>query len=572
MPDVTEPLRHSLLRRQIRRFFRGPENVPEIAHEFVDAVDEAYRQFDVDRLMLERTLELSSNELLQTNTDLRAVLEGLVDWFLRVDREGQILDYRRGKGTALDLPEPLTGKRIQEIHELGGPGGIPEAIERAAEGGEQVLIELDREFGGRERHLHATLLPVHHEQLIVVIQDRSEQRAAAVREKALSARLARSQRLESLGILAGGVAHDLNNILGPLVGYPDLMLEELPPGSPVYEDLVTIRNSGLRAAAVIRDLLTLARRGSHRTEPVDLNEIVREFSGSPVWRELVANRDDLEIGVDLADQVLPVMTSQHHLAQTFLNLMLNACEAIEGPGSVSIRTERRYLDHPVTGYDNVAEGEYVVLRVQDTGRGIEKADLEHIFEPFYTKKKMGRSGTGLGLSVVYACVKDADGYVDVRTDPGSGSEFILYFPAAGLAEVDPETEASVPGGGERILVVDDVPEQREIAARLLESLGYRVATAATGLAALEELRRETYDLVVLDMIMEEGWDGLETFKAIIEACPGQRCLIASGFAENAKVRAAQRLGAGAYLQKPYTVDNLGRAVRAELGRVEAGRA
>ncbi len=563
--------RHSLLRRQIRRFFGGSESVPAMAHEFVDAIDDAYRQFDADRLMLERTLELSSNELLQTNADLRAVLEGLVDWFLRIDAEGQILDYRRGRGTALDLPEPLTGKRIQAIPELSGPGGIPDAIQQATATREQVLIEFDRAFGGRERHLHATLLPVHHEQVIVVLQDRSEQRAAVTREKALSARLARSQRLESLGILAGGVAHDLNNILGPLVGYPDLMLEELPVGSPVYEDLVTIRNSGLRAAAVIRDLLTLARRGTHRAEPVDLNEIVREFRGSPVWRELGSSRAELTVQLELADQVLPVRTSQHHLAQAFMNLVLNACEAIEGSGVVSIRTERRYLDHPVSGYDAVAEGEYVVLRVQDTGRGIEKSDLEHIFEPFYTKKKMGRSGTGLGLSVVYACVKDADGYVDVRTDPGSGSEFVLYFPAAGVAEMDPAVEPSELGGGEWILVVDDVQEQREIADRLLRSLGYQVTTAETGMAALHELRQRGYDLVVLDMIMSEGWDGLETYMAIAEEFPGQRCLIASGFAENAKVREAQRLGAGAYLQKPYTVDNLGLAVRAELVRVEAAR-
>ena len=564
--DEEEQAQHSLLRRQVRRFFGSPDDVPPAAVEFVAAIDEAYRQFDADRLMLERTLELSSDELLQANADLRAVLEGLVDWFLRIDRDGLILDYRRGKGTALELSEPLVG-RLHEIPELAA-SGLSVGIEKALATRRQCLVEFDLDLGQDRRHVHATFLPVHNEQLNVVIQDRSVQKSAVTREKALSARLARSERLESLGILAGGVAHDLNNILGPLVGYPDLMLDDVPEGSRVYNDLLTIRNSGLRAAAVIRDLLTLARRGTHQTELVDLNEIARDFLASPVWRELESSRPELRVEVRLQEDLPPVMASPHHMGQTFMNLALNACEAIDGAGTVRIQTEVRYLDQPVSGYDTVADGEYAVLHVGDSGRGIEKEDLEHIFEPFYTNKKMGRSGTGLGLSVVYASVKDAEGYVDVRTEPGEGSDFVLYLPARPRALTSVLGEASVIGGGESILVVDDVPEQREVAVRLLTRLGYVVTTAENGRSALDLVEDRPFHLIILDMIMEDDFDGLDTYRAIRSRRPDQRCVIASGFAENAKVREAQALGAGAYIQKPYTVDKLGRAVRTELQRAD----
>jgi two-component system, cell cycle sensor histidine kinase and response regulator CckA len=252
-----------------------------------------------------------------------------------------------------------------------------------------------------------------------------------------------------------------------------------------------------------------------------------------------------------------------------MNLTNNAAEAIAKEGTILLRTENRYVDRPIRGYDDVEEGDYVVFSISDTGSGISTADLERIFEPFYTKKAMGRSGTGLGMAVVWGTVKDHHGYIDVQSKEGEGTTFTLYFPvtrkvSAGQGSSDQLREHM--GKGESILVIDDVVEQREIASLLLERLGYRVATAANGREAVDYLKSRPADLIVLDMIMEPDMDGLDTYKKILEVRPGQRAIIVSGFSETDRVREAQRLGVGGYLRKPYAMESISIAIRKELER------
>jgi CheY-like chemotaxis protein len=236
---------------------------------------------------------------------------------------------------------------------------------------------------------------------------------------------------------------------------------------------------------------------------------------------------------------------------------------------VTVGTENRHLDRPLDGYDDMPVGDYVTLTVSDTGGGISAEDLGKIFEPFYTKKVMGRSGTGLGLAVVWGTVKDHGGYIDVWSREGEGSVFTLYFPVTREA-VSAAGEAVLPssyaGRGERILVVDDVPEQRELAMNMLERLGYAVFAVESGEAALAWLGEQEADLVVLDMIMDPGMDGLETYRAILAVRSGQRAIIVSGFSETERVRQTQALGAGAYVRKPYILEKIGLAVRRELDR------
>ena len=215
----------------------------------------------------------------------------------------------------------------------------------------------------------------------------------------------------------------------------------------------------------------------------------------------------------------------------------------------------------------------MVLRVTDRGVGISPRNLERIFEPFFTRKAMGRSGTGLGMAVVWGTVKDHDGYIDVASTEGEGTVFTLYFPASREAVATPapaEPAPSMEGDGERILVIDDIPEQRDIATGILRKLGYAVATVPGGEAALAWLAEERADLLVLDMIMEPGMDGLETYRRIVAEHGPQRAIIVSGFSESDRVRKAQELGAGAYVRKPYRLDAVGRAVRAELDKEPPG--
>ena len=208
---------------------------------------------------------------------------------------------------------------------------------------------------------------------------------------------------------------------------------------------------------------------------------------------------------------------------------------------------------------------YTILRVSDTGVGIDLKDYKRIFEPFYTKKEMGRSGSGLGLAIVYGVVKDHNGYVDVRSEPDKGSDFILYFPATREQAESENSTATDIRGDESILVVDDVMEQRELAATVLGSLGYRVSIAANGQEAIDSLKQGSFDVVILDMIMDPGYDGLDTYGDMIKLNPGQKAIITSGFSETDRVKEAERLGVGKYIRKPYTMQKLGKAIREVLG-------
>ena len=330
-----------------------------------------------------------------------------------------------------------------------------------------------------------------------------------------------------------------------------------------------IMKGGGRAAAIVQDLLTLARRGVHSESVVNLNTIIEEFRKTPEFDNIRFSHPRVLIRTGLAPDLLSIKGSPSHLYKTLMNLLTNAVEAMPRGGTVTLSTVNRNLDRPVQGYDAVREGDYAVLTVSDTGEGIAAADLKHIFEPFYTKKVMGRSGTGLGLAVVWGTVKDHHGYIDVQSEPGKGTAFTLYFPVtreapAVAAEAIPLSEYT--GSDESILVVDDIPEQRELAAGMLGRLNYKVQTAASGAEALEMLKGRPFDLAVLDMIMEPGMDGLDTYRKILEIRPGQKAVIVSGFSETSRVQEAQALGAGEYIRKPYILETLGLAVRRELDR------
>jgi len=249
-----------------------------------------------------------------------------------------------------------------------------------------------------------------------------------------------------------------------------------------------------------------------------------------------------------------------------MNLVSNASEAIEGSGNITISTINRYVDRPSRGYDDVDIGEYIVLSVSDDGPGISSDDLEKIFEPFYTKKVMGRSGTGLGLTVVWNVVQDHKGYIDVDTDV-NGTIFELYFPIT-REEVSGK-DLAIPikdynGSGEMILVVDDVENQRDISCNMLEKLGYKTKAVSSGEEAVEYLKEHSVNLILLDMIMDPGISGCETYERVIKIHPKQKAVIISGFAATDEVKEAQKLGAGDYIKKPVTLKKLGVAVKEEL--------
>jgi len=382
----------------------------------------------------------------------------------------------------------------------------------------------------------------------------------------LEDKLQRVQKMEAMGLMAGGIAHDLNNILSGIVSYPELLLMDLPKDSPLRKPIKTIQESGMRAADVVEDLLTIARGVATGKEALDLNTLVTEYLRSAEHQKLERIHPLTVFKTELDAELLNVTGSASHVKKILMNLIANSSEAIEGKGTVTVSTINRYLDEPLKGYEDVRTGEYVLLSVSDDGSGISPQDLDRIFEPFYTKKVMGRSGTGLGLAVVWNSMQDHDGYINVKSSE-KGTVFELYFPVT-REEVAAEGE-EVPledylGHGEKILVVDDEERQREIASGILTKLGYIAESVSSGEDAIEYVKTNPVDLILLDMVMPKGINGRKTYEEIIKIRPGQKAIIASGYAKTKEVDKAQELGAGKYIKKPYTLPKVGLAVKEEL--------
>jgi signal transduction histidine kinase len=269
----------------------------------------------------------------------------------------------------------------------------------------------------------------HQENLERIIARRSlELEHENMERRRAEARLAKAEQLEMIGTLAGGVAHDLNNILSGVVTYPDLLLMKIPADSPLIKPLQAIRQSGKKAAAIVQDLLTLARRGMSIKETVNLNAVLDTCLSSQEYKELRGRYADIEVVVDYAADLPDIIGSPVHLRKTVMNLVNHAAGSMTGGGAIRVWTENRRIDAPLLLFETIGEGEYAVLAVEDRKSTIKEEDLGRIFEPFYTSKKMGKDGTGLDLAVVWGAVKDHGGFIDCESQAGNGTRFTLFFP------------------------------------------------------------------------------------------------------------------------------------------------
>jgi PAS domain S-box-containing protein len=513
--------------------------------------------------------------LRESEKRFRDISYSMADWVWEVDNNGR---YTFTSGSVADVlgysPEELIGKTLFHLMSEDDSRCIGEVFRRIISEKKPIIDLENWNFTkeGKKICLLTNGVPMFDESggLIGyrgVNKDITESKLAEEERAKLESQLQKAQKMETIGILAGGIAHDLNNVLSGIVSYPELLLLDLPEDSPLRKPLLTIKKSGEQATVVVHDLLTLARRGVVIQDVVNLNHIISEQLKSPEYEKLKLFHPNVDVKTNLEKDLLNIKGSAVHLSKTAMNLISNAAEAMPAGGKIFISTENQYIDRPIKGYASVAEGDYVTVTVSDTGVGISEEDLDRIFEPFYTKKIMRRHGTGLGMAVVWGTVRDHNGYIDVQSTRLKGTTFTLYFPVTREALAIDNPPISIKeymGKGESILVVDDVEEQREIASGMLKRLGYSVTSVSSGEEAIEYMKDNSVNLLVLDMIMDPGIDGLDTYKKILKLYPKQKAIIASGFSETDRVKKAIKLGAGAYVKKPYVMEKIGIVVKKEL--------
>lgn len=416
---------------------------------------------------------------------------------------------------------------------------------------------------------------------MAIVRNRAEEREKDLREK-----LERAARMESLGVLAGGVAHDLNNILGPIVLLPELVAEYIEkygnPADPDHADnlesMQIMQESAKRAVNVVGDLVAMGRRGQFGKEPVDINSVVEKLLNSKQIRAMQAMHPSVHILKRNAEQPIQCMGSESRLERVLANLVGNAIESIDGHGDVTVKTDRCVLKEILEGFDTVPAGDYAVIEVADTGCGMDAQTITRIFEPFFSTKAPGeRSGSGLGLSVVHGLVKDHAGFIDVKSRPGQGTIITVYIPAIKGSNMSTKQQVrpSLPGGNERILVIDDEPGQQILARQQLKKLGYNPTVVTSGEEAVSLIQKahqsskpSPFDLVIADMIMK-GLNGLDTCKTILGMYPKQSLMIVSGHTPEHLGKEAYELGIN-WLAKPYSAEELAQMVRFTLDGKKVG--
>ena len=372
-----------------------------------------------------------------------------------------------------------------------------------------------------------------------------------------------AQKMEAIGMMAGGVAHDLNNILSAIISYPELILLKLPPNDEIVEDIKMIQDAGRRAANIVSDLLTISRGVIIKQEISNLNNIITKYFQSPEFFKLSSLYPNVRIQKNLSKDLENFNCSPVHIIKCIMNLITNGAEAIGSKGNITITTKNIKIAERKKNL-KLKEGNYVLLSITDDGTGIPEKDINCIFEPFYTKKKMGRSGTGLGLAIVWNTIQDHNGEIIVQSN-NQGTSFNLYFPAINEKYITQKTSeiniSNYLGNKQKVLVVDDDKHQRKIACEILRVLNYEPTSIESGEKALKYLANNPTPLIILDMLMDPGINGLTTYKKILKKYPDQKVIIVSGYVEVELIKKIKKLGIKEFLSKPYTINQLGKTIK-----------
>jgi len=424
-----------------------------------------------------------------------------------------------------------------------------------------IEFEVQQEVSRQTILIHSIAELVHENDMPVkvlgVIQDVTEQKKAEKERKDLEDQLQQAQKMEAMGTLAGGIAHDFNNLLMAIQGRTSIMLMKKDSSHPDIRHLKGIEDHIETAADLTRQLLGFARGGKYEVRPTDINELIKKQN-----RMFGRTKKEITIRGQYEKDLWSVEVDRGQIEQVLLNLYINAWQAMPGGGDLNLETENVTLDENYVKQFSIEPGRYVQISVTDTGVGMDKATQEKIFDPFFTTKEMDR-GTGLGLASVYGIIKNHDGFINVYSEKGHGTTFIIYLPAS-EKEVMEEKKSmgDTLRGTETVLFVDDEDMIIEIAEELFEQLGYKVLIARSGKEAIEtyEKNKEQIDIVLLDMIMPD-MSGSDTYDRMKKIDPDIKVLLFSGYSINGRATEILDRGCNGFIQKPFKMKELSQKLR-----------
>jgi PAS domain S-box-containing protein len=491
----------------------------------------------------------------RAEAQLSSVFMAMEDIVMVLGRDGTYLEVPTTAARGLLQPwGDLVGRNIRDVLPAEAADEVHQVILRALSSSEPVRYDYSLPVEGGFMSFSACVTRRGDDAVVWVARDVTEQRT-------LEAQLLQARKLEAIGLLAGGVAHDFNNILTVIGAHASFLLDGLPEGDPRRDDAVEISRSAARAAALTQQLLAFGRRQMLKPAAVDLNDVIRGMAAAV--RRVMPDGVEVRVQPDSAQATVLVDFAQ--MEQVVMNLALNARDAMPGGGILTLATSDMTLDESSAGSLGLSHGPHVRLSVTDTGAGMDDTVLARIFEPFFTTKGLGR-GTGLGLSSVHGIVRQSGGHISVSSRPGIGTVFDILLPCTSVARVEttqtPRAETRI---NETVLIAEDEPAVRQSASRILRRVGYEVLEAMDGRDALEVMSRHPGEihLLLTDCIMPH-MNGAELVRALRDTRPGTAVLFMSGFTEDQMIRTGMITGDERLIEKPFTGSALTSAVRAAL--------
>lgn len=535
------------------------------------AYDFLRKPINHERLLrtIEKALEHNalSERLEESNSRFKAFAEATWEGIV-IHRNGEFIEannqflemfrYNPEELAGINILEQLFPTDMQAAKDrLNGSSGIFELIGRKKDGSEFPV-----EVNAREIEYHKDAA------MVCSIRDISTRIQAEDEKLFLQHKLAQAQKLKALGMMAGSVAHDLNNILTGIVTYPDLLLHQMGEENEYYPAIQRIQEAGKRASAVVKDLVMMARGRLPQTIVDNINDIVLNYLQSIEHTERQAKYPGVLIQTQLQSDLLNCYCSAQHINKILMNLITNAMEAVGENGLIKIHTQNVTFDSAISNEQQrlAPAGDYIQLTITDDGAGIREKD--QVFDPFFTTKTKGggKSGTGLGLAIVWNTVQEHNGWIELK-DNNPGTRFDIFLPGThdqpGVSS-ESANRSTIRGEGQRILLIDDEQSHNELMDKLLENLGYHTHAVGNGEEALKYLEENSVDLIILDMNMGTGLNGRETYEKILKISPSQKAIIISGYADADEIDRMNELGVSYILEKPVTLVGVGMAIKKTL--------